>query len=95
MLPSSSENEDRSTTGIFSERPPCSNTGEQGRHEISDGDLGGGGDPDSTDGGVEPPLDDEEPSLEGEQERLVPLLSFIVANRRRREENPKRESKGM
>jgi hypothetical protein len=32
---------------------PCSNTGEQGQHdETSDGDLGGGGDPDGTGGGV-------------------------------------------
>jgi hypothetical protein len=30
--------------------------------------------------------------LEGERERLVPLLSSIVVKRRRREENPKQES---
>jgi hypothetical protein len=96
MRPFPSEDEDRSTTGIFSEGPPCSNTDEQGRREeISDGDPGGDGDPDSTGGGVKPPLDDEEPSLEGERERLVPLLSSIVAKRRRREENRKQESKGM
>jgi hypothetical protein len=79
MRPSSSEDEDRSTTRTFSEGPPCSNTGERGRHkEISDKDPGGGGDPDGADGGVEPPLGEEEPSLEGEQARLVPLLSSIV-----------------
>jgi hypothetical protein len=33
--------------------------------------------------------------LKGERERLVPLLSSIVAKRRRREENPKQGSKGM
>jgi hypothetical protein len=37
---SSSEDKDRSTTGVFSEGPPCSNTGERGRREdTSDGDL--------------------------------------------------------
>jgi hypothetical protein len=40
-------------------------------------DSGGGGDPNSARDGVEPPLGDEEPSLEGERERLFPLLSFI------------------
>jgi hypothetical protein len=90
MRPSSSEDEDRSTTGTFSEGPPCSNTDEQGRREeISDGDPGGGGDPDSTGGGVEPPLGEEEPSLAEEQEHLFPLLSSIVSKRRGREENPK------
>jgi hypothetical protein len=90
MRPSSSEDEDRSTTGTFSEGPPCSNTNEQGRHEeISDRDPGGSEDPDDADGGVEPLLSDEEPSLEGERERLVPLLSSIVAKRRRGEKNPK------
>jgi hypothetical protein len=95
MGPSSSEKEDRYTTGTFSEGPPFSNTGEQGwREVISDGDPSGGGDPDIA-SGVEPPLSDEESSLEGERERLVPLLSSIVAKRRGREENPTRESKGM
>jgi hypothetical protein len=95
MRLSSSEDEDRSTTRTFSEGPSYSNTGEQGRHEeISNGDPGGGGDPDSIDSGVEPPLSDVEPSLEGEQERLV-LLLFSIVDKRRREENPKRESKGI
>jgi hypothetical protein len=95
MTPSSFEDEDRSTTGTFSEGPPCSNTYEQGRHEeITNEDPGGGKDPDGASGSVEPPLDDEEPYLEGERERLVPLLSSIVA-KRRREENPKKESKDM
>jgi hypothetical protein len=44
-----------------------------GRHEETvDGDPGGGGDPDGIGGRVEPPLGDEEPSLEGEREHLVP-----------------------
>jgi hypothetical protein len=90
MRPYSSEDEDRSTTRTFSKGPSCSNTDEQGRREeISDEDPSGGGDPDNTGGGVEPPLGDEEPSLEGERERLVSLLSSIVAKRRGREENPK------
>jgi hypothetical protein len=79
MRPSSSEDEDRSTTRTFSEGPPCSNTGEHGqREEISDGDPSGGGDPDGTNGGVEPPLGEEEPSLEGERARLVPLFYSII-----------------
>jgi hypothetical protein len=81
----SSSEEERFTTGIFLEGLPYSRTGEQGRHEeTSDGDPGGGGDPDDTGGGVEPSLDDEKPSLEGQRERIVPLLSSIVAKRRRR-----------
>jgi hypothetical protein len=95
MRPSSSEDEDRSTTGTFSKGSPCSNIDEQGRREeISDGDPGGGGDPDSAGGGIEPPLSEEEPSLEGERERLFPFLSSIVAKRRRKE-NPKQGSEGM
>jgi hypothetical protein len=75
MRPSSSEDENISTTRTFSEEPPCSNTSECGRcEEISDGDPGGGGDPDGTGGGVEPSLGEEEPSLEGERARLVPLF---------------------
>jgi hypothetical protein len=58
----SSEDEDRSSTRTFSEGPPCSKTGE----EISNRDPDGGGDPDSTGGGVEPPLGEEEPSMERE-----------------------------
>jgi hypothetical protein len=96
MRASSSEDEDRSTTRTFSKGPPCLNTGEQGwREKIFVGHPGGDGDPDSVDGGVETPLHEEEPSLEGERERLVPLLSPIVTKRRRREENPKQGSKGM
>jgi hypothetical protein len=96
MRPSSSEDEDRSTTRTFSQGPSFSNTGEQGRREeISDGDPSGGGDPDSTDSGIEPLLGEEEPSLEGERECLIPLLSSIVAKRRMRERNPKPRSEGM
>jgi hypothetical protein len=43
---SSSEDKEISIIGAFPKEPPCSNTGEQGRREeISDGDLGGDGDP--------------------------------------------------
>jgi hypothetical protein len=76
MRPSSSEDEDRSTTGAFSEGPPCSCTDEQWRCEkTSGGDLIGGGDPEDVDGGTL--LGDGLPS-EGERERLVSLLSSIV-----------------
>jgi hypothetical protein len=96
MRPSSSEDKDRSTTGSFSEGLPCSNTSEQGRHkEIFDGDPDGGGDSDIASGGVELSLGEEEPSLEGEREHLVPLLSSIVPKRRGREENPNQRREGM
>jgi hypothetical protein len=96
MRPSSSKDEDRSTTGTFLEGLSCSNTGEQGRREeISDGDPGGSGDLDSGGGCVEPPLGEEEPSMEGVRKCLVPLLSSIMAKRRRREENPKQGSERM
>jgi hypothetical protein len=50
---SSSEDEDRSITRAFPLILPCSNTGEQGLHEeISDGDSGGGGDPNGVGGEV-------------------------------------------
>jgi hypothetical protein len=46
-------NEEGSIIGVFPEALPCSKTGEQGRRdETSDGDPGGGGDPDGTGGGV-------------------------------------------
>jgi hypothetical protein len=62
-----------------SQRPPCSNTNEQGRREeISNGDPGGGGDPDGTGGVVLVSLDDGLSSLEGERQCLVPLLSSII-----------------
>jgi hypothetical protein len=58
--------------------PPCSNTGEQWWLEvISDGDPGGGGDLDGTDGGVLTSLGEELPSAEEERKHLVPLLSSI------------------
>jgi hypothetical protein len=75
----SSSKEERSTTGIFSKGPPCSKIDEQWRREeTSNGDPGGDEDLDSADGGVEALLGDEEPSLEGERERLVSLLSSTV-----------------
>jgi hypothetical protein len=62
-----------------SQRPPWSNIGEQGRCEkISNGDPGGGGVLDGVSGRVLVSLGDGLPSLEGERERLVPLLSSIV-----------------
>jgi hypothetical protein len=69
---------DRSITGAFPEGPPFSNIDKQGwREEISDGDPGGGGDPNDTDEGVLASLGGRLPSTEGERERLVPLLSSI------------------
>jgi hypothetical protein len=44
---------------------------------ISDGDPGDDGDPDGTDVGVLASLGEGLPSVEGERERLVPLLSSI------------------
>jgi hypothetical protein len=58
--------------------PPYSNTNGQGRHEVSNGDPGDGGDPDGAKGGVLVSLGDGLPSLVGERECLVPLLSSIV-----------------
>jgi hypothetical protein len=79
MRSSSSEDEDRSITGAFPEGLPYSNTGKQWQREkISDGDPGGGGDPDGASRGVLVSLGDGLPSLEGEHERLVSLLSSIV-----------------
>jgi hypothetical protein len=87
----SSEDEDRFTTGAFSEGPPCSNTGERGwREDTSDGDPSGGGDPDDIGGGVLVALGEEFPSAEGERERLEPLLFSIIGKLRARKENPKR-----
>jgi hypothetical protein len=61
-----------------SQRPPCLNTGEQGQcKEISYGDPSGTGDPDGAGGGVMAPLGEGLLSVEGERERLVPLLSSI------------------
>jgi hypothetical protein len=94
MRSSSSEDEDISITRAFPEGPHCSNTGEQGRREeISDGDPGGGRDPDDTDGGVLVSLGDGIPSLEGEREPLMPLLSSIVGLQRARKKNPKSKRK--
>jgi hypothetical protein len=79
MRSSSSEEEDKSITGAFPEPPPTQTPVSKGAHEeISDGDLGGGGDLDGTGGGVLVSLGDGLPSLEGEHERLVSLLSSIV-----------------
>jgi hypothetical protein len=86
MGPSLSEDEERSTTGAFPEGPPCSTIREQWQcEEISGEDYSGGREPDGADGGVEALLNGEEPSLEGERERLVPLLSSIFSKWRERE----------
>jgi hypothetical protein len=87
MRPSSSKDEERSTTGVFPEGPPCSNTGEQGWHEeISDGDPDGGGDLDGVSGGVLVSLGDGLPSLEGEPSvwylSCPPLLASREQERR-------------
>jgi hypothetical protein len=86
MVPSSFEDEYRSTIGAFSKEPPCSHTDERGwREETSSGDPSGGGDPNGADGGVGTLLGNGLPSLEGECERSVPLLSSTVPKRRKRE----------
>jgi hypothetical protein len=57
---------------------PCSNTSVQGqRDEATDGDLGGGGDPDGAGGGVSTSPGKGLPPAEGEHSRLVPLLFSI------------------
>jgi hypothetical protein len=74
-----SSSEERSTIRILSDGAPCSKTGEQWqREETSGGDPGGGDDPDGADGGVETLLGEEDPFLEGERGRLVPLLSSTM-----------------
>jgi hypothetical protein len=90
---SSSKDEERSTTRIFSEGPPFSKTGERWRREETCyGDPGGGRDPNGAGNGVKALHGDEESPLKGEQEHLVPLLCFIVV-KRRREENHKQKVK--
>jgi hypothetical protein len=65
-------NEEGSIIGVFPEALPYSNTGEQGRcDEITDGDPGGGGDPDDADGGVLTSSGKGLPSVEGERSRLI------------------------
>jgi hypothetical protein len=64
-------------------------TGEQGRRkEISNGDHGGGGDPDGADGGVLASLGEGFPYEEGERSRLMPLWSSIDGEQRAREGEP-------
>jgi hypothetical protein len=71
--------EERSTTGIPSEGPPCSYTGDSDLwDETSGGKPGGGGDPDGEGSGVEALLGEEEGPLAVERECLVPLLSSVV-----------------
>jgi hypothetical protein len=86
---SSSEDKERSIIGAFPEETPCSNIDEHGRREeISDGDPGGDGDPDGTDGGVLVSLGEGLPFREGERSRLMPLWSFINGEQRAREGEP-------
>ena len=86
---SSSEYKERLIIGAFPEEPPYSKIGEQGRREeIFDGDLGGGGDPDSVDGGVLALLGEGFPSGEGERSRLMPLWSSIDGEQSAREGEP-------
>jgi hypothetical protein len=71
-------NEEGSIIGVFPEALPCLNTGEQGlRDETTDGDPGGGGDPDGAGGGVLVSSDKGLPSAEGERSLLMPLTSSI------------------
>jgi hypothetical protein len=90
----SSEDEERSTTGAFSEDPPCSHTGEWGqREETSYGDVSDGGDPDGAHNGVLAPSGARLPSLEGERAHMVLLLSSIDCKWRTRKVNPSHERK--
>jgi hypothetical protein len=64
--------------GVAPEAQPCSNIDEQWRRdETSDGDPGGGGNPDGTGGGVFALSGRGLPSIEGERSYLVPFLSSI------------------
>jgi hypothetical protein len=75
----SSSLEKRSTTGVPSDGPPCSYTGDGGlRDETTDGDVGGSGDPDGEGGGVEALLGEDEEPVVDEWKCLVPLLASIV-----------------
>jgi hypothetical protein len=75
---SSSGDEERSIIGVFPEALPCSNTGEQGRrNETSNGDPGGGEDPNGTSGLVLTSLGRGLLFAEGERSCLMPLLSSI------------------
>jgi hypothetical protein len=75
----SSSSKERSTTGITSEDPPCSQTGEGSLHgDASDGDIGGGTDSDGDDDGVEALLEEDEEPLAEERKHLMALFSSIV-----------------
>jgi hypothetical protein len=67
MISPSSEDKERSTTGVFLEDPPCSHTGERRQCEETSGrDINDSGDPEGAGGGVLAPSGDGLPSLEGE-----------------------------
>jgi hypothetical protein len=94
MRSPSSEDEERSTTRAFPEDPPYSHTGERGqREETSGGDVSDDGDLEGVGGRVLASSGDGFSSLEGEQARLVPLLSSIDFKRRVRNVNPRQERK--
>jgi hypothetical protein len=64
----STTSEEGPLTGVAPEALPCSNTDEQQWHnETSDGDPGGGGDPDGTGGGVFASSGRGKPSAERER----------------------------
>jgi hypothetical protein len=70
--------EEKPLTGVAPEAPPCSNTEEQWRRdETSDGDPGGGGDPDGTGIGDFASSSRGLPSAEGGRSRLMPFLPSI------------------
>jgi hypothetical protein len=86
---SSFKDKERSIIGALPEEPPCLKTGEQGwREEIFDGNRGGGGDLDDTDGGVLVLLGKRFPSGEGDRSHLMPLWCSIDGEQMTREGEP-------
>jgi hypothetical protein len=74
----STTSEEGPLTGVAPEALPCSNTDEQWRRdETSDGDPGGGRDPDGTGVGVFASSGRGLSSAEGERSCLTPFLSSI------------------
>jgi hypothetical protein len=74
----STTSEEGPLTGVVPEALHCSNTGEQRRRDkTSNGDLGGGGDPDDAGGGVFALSGRGFLPIEGERSRLMHFLSSI------------------